>query len=463
MENENLDQNIDQSAVLNVEPNTELNAEQSIEQDLELNTEQSAEQPVEQKVEQIVEQPVTEPATRPSDKDKFRIYRTALIVLSILTLASVLFSGIQSVYIYKLNTGSAGIMSYMRAAQTAATDDADPVTPVNSANLPDPWFSLEEAASIASPDKTTLSVVDIFKQVSPATVPLSVVSVDNGKETKIGSGTGFIITEDGYIVTNQHVVVLADVTATTYYVNVILPDETEPVRAEVVGSDVQTDIAVLKVETERNLPCVTLGDSDLLQAGELAVTIGNAMGNFDDSVTVGVISSPSREVNRNGYYVDIIQIDAAINPGNSGGPLINSYGEVVGITNAKIVSSTAENVGFAIPINSVTKIIEDLINYGKVIGRAYLGVSVKYVDDDSYYGATGGVYVAEVVKGGPADQAGFLIGDRIVSMDGVEITQSSDIIKVRDAHEVGEFIEVIVERDGEMVTLNLEIGDSADY
>ncbi|MCR5328594.1 MAG: trypsin-like peptidase domain-containing protein [Saccharofermentans sp.] len=434
MENENLNQNIDQSA----------------EQDLE------------QTIEQPVQEPVQEPVTRPSDKDKFRNYRTALIVLSVLTLASVLFSGIQSVYIFKLNTGSAGIMSYMRGVQTAA-DETAPATPVNSANLPDPWFSLEEAASIASPDKTTLSVVDIFKKVSPATIPISVVSVDNGKETKIGSGTGFIITEDGYIVTNQHVVVLADVTATTYYVNVILPDETEPVRAEVVGSDVQTDIAVLKVDTERKLPCVTLGDSDLLQAGELAVTIGNAMGNFDDSVTAGVISSPSREVNRNGYYVDIIQIDAAINPGNSGGPLINSYGEVVGITNAKIVSSTAENVGFAIPINSVTKIIEDLINYGKVIGRAYLGVSVKYVSDDSYYGAAGGVYVAEIVKGGPADQAGFVIGDRIVSMDGVEITQSSDIIKVRDAHEVGEFIEVIVERDGEMVTLNLEIGDSADY
>ena len=418
---------------------------------------------LDQKTDQNIERIIQEPVRRPSDNDKFRTYRTALVVLSILLLASVLFSGIQSVYIFKLNTGNAGIMSYMRGAQTAATDETARAAVVNSDNLPDPWFSLEDAAHIASSDKTTLSVVDIFKEVSPATVPLSVVSVDNGKETKIGSGTGFIITEDGYIVTNQHVVVLADTTVTTYYVNVILPDETEPVRAEVVGSDVQTDIAVLKVNTDRKLPCVTLGDSDQLQAGELAVTIGNAMGNFDDSVTVGVISAPSRQINRNGYYVDIIQIDAAINPGNSGGPLINSFGEVVGITNAKIVSSTAENVGFAIPINSVTKIIEDLINYGKVIGRAYLGVSVKHVSEDSYYGASGGVYVAEIVKGGPADQAGFMIGDRIISMDGVEIIQSSDIIKVRDAHEVGEFIEVVVERDGEIITLNLEVGDSADY
>ena len=406
----------------------------------------------------------TDQSVRSSDKEKIKKYRLVIKVLLALLLVSVLYSGIQSIYIFRLNTGDEGILTYIRNAQSAggAATTPAPVT-VTSENLPEPWFSLEEAASIASDDKTKMSVVDIFKEVSPATVPISVVSVDNGKETKIDSGTGFIITEDGYIVTNQHVVVLADTTATTYYVNVILPDETEAVRAEVVGSDEQTDIAVLKVDTDKKLPCVTLGDSDQLQAGELAVTIGNAMGSFDDTITVGVISAPNRKINRNGYYVDIIQIDAAINPGNSGGPLINSFGEVVGITNAKIVSSTTENVGFAIPINSVTKVIEDLINYGKVVGRAYLGVSVKYVSDDSYYGAEGGVYVAEIVKGGPADQAGFLLGDRIISMDGVEITESGDIIKVRDSHEVGDVIKVVVEREGKEVTLDLKIGDSADY
>ena len=187
------------------------------------------------------------------------------------------------------------------------------------------------------------------------------------------------------------------------------------------------------------------------------------MGTLDDTVTVGVVSAPSREINRSGYYVDIIQTDAAINPGNSGGPLINSFGEVVGITNAKIVTSTSENLGFAIQINSVKKIIEDLINYGKVIGRAYLGVSVKYVPKDSYYGAEGGVFVAEIVKGGPADQAGFMLGDKILTMDGVDIKESGDIIKVRDSHEVGDQIEVVVLRDDKEVTLTITIGDSADY
>jgi serine protease Do len=259
------------------------------------------------------------------------------------------------------------------------------------------------------------------------------------------------------------VVVLADKAVSTYYVTVILPDDTQPVIAQVVGSDEQTDIAVLKVKTDRKLPFVTLGDSDALQSGELAVAIGNAMGTFDDSVTVGVISAPSREIVRNGYQVNIIQTDTPINPGNSGGPLINSFGEVIGITNTKIVTSTSENIGFAIPVNSVKKVIESLVNYGVVVGRPYLGVSLKYVPADSYFGADGGVFVAGLVKNGPAEEAGLEIGDKILYIDDVEITDTGDIINVRDSHMVGDMVEITVERDGEQLTLTLKIGDGADY
>ncbi len=392
-------------------------------------------------------------------------YRTAVIVLAILLLACVLYSGFQTLYVFRLNNGLEGVLSYTRTAQSSSlVNTAETVpTSVSSEDLPEPWFSLEDATALTSADKNKMPVVDIVKQVSPATVSLAIVGVDDGVETKLSSGTGFIITEDGYIVTNQHVVVLADQAVSTYYVTVILPGETDPIRAEVVGSDVQTDIAVLKVDTDKKLPFVTLGDSDKLQSGELAITIGNSMGSLDDTVTVGVISAPSRELNRNGYYVDIIQTDAAINPGNSGGPLINSFGEVVGIINSKIVSSTSENVGFAIPINTAKPIIEDLINYGKVVGRAFLGFSVKKVAAGSYYGADGGIFVAEIVPGGPAEAAGIQLGDKIITMDGVEIKDTGDIIKVRDSHAVGEDIVTVVERDGKQVTLMLNIGDSADY
>ena len=406
------------------------------------------------------------PKIRETVDPKEKNYRFTLIVMSLILLALVLFSGFQTLYIFRLNTGLEGIMSYTRIFKSRADDDENQgaiesiTESANPSTLPEPWFSIEEASSVNSQKMTT---VDIVKKVSPATVPISIIGVDDGKETKIGSGTGFIITDDGYIVTNQHVVVIADQSVSTYYVTVILPDEESPVRAEIVGSDVQTDIAVLKVATDKKLPCVTMGDSDTLQAGELAIVIGNAMGRFDDSVTVGVISAPSREINRNGYFVDIIQTDAAINPGNSGGPLINSFGEVIGITNAKIVTSTSESLGFAIPVNSVKKIIESIINYGKVVGRPYLGVSLQYVADDSYFGARGGVYVAEIVKNGPADKAGFELGDKVIRFDGVEIKETGDIIRVRDSHKVGDTVEVVVERDGKEVTLNMAIGDSADY
>ena len=404
---------------------------------------------------------------RTPQDSKEKSYRLTIFVLSVILLACILFSGFQSIYIFKLNSGREGILSYTRTAgsNTSQTSSAVPEETEDkpAEELPEPWFSLEDAAYVPSADKTRLTTVEIAKQVSPATVSLSVIGVDDDIEKVIGSGSGFIITDDGYIVTNRHVVVLADVTVSTYYVTVVLPGDDLPVRAEVVGSDAQTDIAVLKVDTDKKLPCVKLGDSDLLQAGELAVVIGNAMGSLDDSVTVGVISAPSREINRNGYRVEVIQTDASVNPGSSGGPLINSYGEVVGITNSKIITSTSENVGFAIPVNAVKKVIEDIINYGKVVDRPYLGVSVRYVPAGSYYGAEGGVFVEEIVMNGPAYNAGIKLGDRLVSMGGVEIKETGDIIKVRDSHAVGDTIEVVVERDGKEVTLMLTIADSADF
>ena len=389
------------------------------------------------------------------------------IVVALLAL-SIAYSAIQTVYIYRLNTGLEGLTSYLDRGEDElkGTDDKKPEAENLSADteeLPEPWFSLEEAASVSDPNKQTLTTVEIVDLVSPATLSVHLMGIVPGSDDiEVGAGTGFIITPDGYIVTNQHVVEYAEDDPDTYYLTVTLPDETD-VEARIVGTDVQTDIAVLKVECSEDLPCVTLGSSDSLQTGELVIAIGNALGTLDDTVTVGVVSALDREIKKDGYTIDVIQTDAAINNGNSGGPLINSFGEVIGITNAKMVKESSEGLGFAIPIDTVKDIIEDIINYGKVIDRPFLGVSVMKIKDGAYYGVQPGVYAAQMVVGGPADQAGIKIGDLILSFGGVEINETDDIIDVRDAHEVGDKLEVVVLRDGEELTLYLVIGDSGDY
>ncbi len=390
-------------------------------------------------------------------------------VVVVLLILSIAYSAIQTVYIYKLNIGLAGISSYLDRGEDELTgagkeDVAPEQMSAGKEDLPEPWFSLEDAAAVSSGDKQKLTTVEIVDKVSPATLSIHLMGkLQGSNDTELGAGTGFIITKDGYIVTNRHVIEFALTYPDDYYVTVTLPEEKEDVPATIVGTDVQTDIAVLKVEYQQDLPCVTLGSSDTLQTGELVIAIGNALGTLDDTVTVGVVSALDREIKKDGYTIDVIQTDAAINNGNSGGPLINSFGEVIGITNAKMVTSTSEGLGFAIPIDTVKEIIEDIINYGKVVDRPYLGVSVMKVEEGAYYGVIPGVYAAAMVIGGPADQAGIEIGDLILSLDGVEITETDDIIDVRDSHEVGDVLEIIVLRDGKELTLNLTVGDSGDY
>jgi len=389
--------------------------------------------------------------------------RSVLVpILCIITISSVLFSCLQTMYILRLASGQTGNFAYLRGQEEdddmpmLVRDDAEPsVSPVAN-----PEFSLEHAASVTDPNKTTLSTTEIVTLVSPATVSVYVMTEVNGSTTPIYTGSGFFVSEDGYLVTNRHVVEeLIDDSG--YSVIVIVPGYDVPIRAELVGSDFQTDIAVLKAEEqEEPFPYVTLGDSDALQVGELVVAIGNPLGRLSGTVTVGVVSALDRQVNNEGYTMELIQTDASINTGNSGGPLINSFGEVIGVTNAKI--GTAEGLGFAIPISDVDEIIQSIINYGYVANRPYLGVTVGQIASDDYYGAVAGVYISEVEPGGPAQQAGLRPGDIIVSMDGVAIERSDDIIDVRDLHLPGDEITVVVERDGREVEVSLVIGDSND-
>lgn len=378
-------------------------------------------------------------------------------IFAIITTACILFSAIQTVYVFKLTTGQIGNMTYTNGPRPEVIPEESQEEVISP--MANPEFSLEHAASVTDPNKPTLTTIEIAELVNPSTVSIYIIDSRYEYQGSVSSGTGFIITEDGYIVTNQHVVDGLNANE-NYILKVQVPGFDDLIPATVIGSDIQTDIAVIKLMEDRVYPSVVLGSSDNLQVGELVVAIGNPLGRLEGTVTVGVVSALNREFNTNGYSISLIQTDASVNTGNSGGPLVNSFGEVIGVINAKI--SSAEGLGFAIPISDVDSIIESIIQYGYVANRPYLGVTVGYTPAGSFNGAIEGVYVAEVAPNGPADKAGLQEGDRIISMDGVEITSTGDIIVVRDSHVIGDEISVVVDRNGREIELSLIIGDSHD-
>lgn len=319
-------------------------------------------------------------------------------------------------------------------------------------------FSVADAATLPdSGDKKALTTTEIASKVGPATVSvIAEVSYSAYGQSQTGeaSGSGFIVSADGYIVTNNHVIDGAS------SVSVIVAGEKDPIKAKIVGKDATTDIAVLKID-RTNLTFVTLGDSDSLQVGELAVAIGNPFGELAGSVTVGVISALDREITINNATYNLLQTDASINEGNSGGPLVNSYGEVVGVTNAKV--SSGEGIGFAIPINDVKTVIEDLINNGFVSGRPVLGIGVVTVDQTTadQYGWPLGAYIRQVDKNSAAEKAGLQVGDIITKMDGTDITSTEDVVKIKNAHKVGDSISVTVTRNGGTLDMTLVLQEGS--
>lgn len=402
-----------------------------------------------------------EPQVKIIYKEPEKPSKTPLVVLTVLLICATIYICFQSAYVFMLTSGK--LERANKGATKPTEADTEPVnTEISNEEAIDPHFSIEDAAAVHIDGKKTLSTVEICEVVSPATVTIYIYEENaTSYDSAVSAGSGFIISKDGYIVTNEHVV--ADLKNEDFKgsIKVYVQDYEEPFEATVVGSDIQTDIAVIKIEPDKELKTVTLGDSDILRNGELAVAIGNPLGTFEGTITVGVVSGKERPMNNNGYTMNLIQTDASVNNGNSGGPLLNSFGEVVGVVNAKI--STAEGLGFAIPINSVKGIIESLIQHGYVADRPYLGITVGMIMEESYFGAVEGVYVQDLFPDGPGARAGFKIDDKIVKMDGIEIKTTSDIIEIRDSHKVGDVIECVVERDGKEVTLNLTIGDSHDY
>ena len=275
--------------------------------------------------------------------------------------------------------------------------------------------------------------------------------------TSAASGSGFIITTDGYILTNYHVVESSD------SISVSLYDGTS-YDAALIGYDESNDIAVLKIEAE-NLTPVILGDSDNLNVGDSVVAIGNPLGELTFSLTAGTISAKDRQVTMSSNVtMNLLQTDCAINSGNSGGALFNLYGEVIGVTNAKYSSSSSseasiDNIGFAIPINSVRGIVEDIIEKG-YISKPYIGVTVSDVSTQTQlYGVPAGAAVQSVGSDTPAEEAGLQTGDVITHVNGTEITGYSGLSEFISASNVGDALQLTVYRQGDTLEITVIVGE----
>ena len=307
-------------------------------------------------------------------------------------------------------------------------------------------------------EKTVLSVEEISKRVGPSIVGISsTTKVQSyfGTQTGKQSGSGIIIDEKGHIVTNYHVIengseIKVSLTSGNVY------------DAELVGGDEKTDIAVLKINANEELRVATLGNSDEVEVGSLAVAIGNPLASeLFGTVTAGVISGVNRTITVGQREMNLIQTDAAISPGNSGGALINKYGEIIGINSVKLVDDAAEGLGFAIPMNEAVPIIKDLMQYGYVKGRPMIGISVREITSEiAYYNnllSDHGLYIMSVTEGSGAEKAGLTRGDIIIECEGKAINTMTELNSVRDKHKAGESISLTVLRGNKEIKVSVTL------
>ena len=289
-------------------------------------------------------------------------------------------------------------------------------------------------------EKERYGIADVVDQIAPSVVAINISGTAYdyfGREYPTeGSGSGVIISEEGYIVTNEHVI------SGGKSITVFLHNG-ESYKAELIGSDDKTDLALLKIDAE-NLTAAVIGDSSTLRVGDYSIAIGNPLGELQGTVTMGIISALDREVTVDGNVMTMMQSDAAVNPGNSGGGMFDTNGTLIGIVTAKNSESGVEGLGFFIPVNSIKQIISDLMLYGYVRGRPSLGFTT--VDITSMYSARVngvswiGVYLYEVQKGSNAEEAGLQYKDYISSVNGETITTSDRLYEILESTEVGDTI-----------------------
>ncbi len=305
--------------------------------------------------------------------------------------------------------------------------------------------------------KDPLTQAQVYEMVKNSVVEITtdfLSSYGNFQYVSSGAGSGVIVSEDGYIVTNNHVIVSENKVADT--IKVRLTDGTE-YEAQLVGRDADSDIALLKIDAE-DLEHAVFGDSAALQVGDQVMAVGNPLGELGGTATSGIVSATDREITVDNTVMTLIQIDAAINPGNSGGGLFNMKGELVGIVNAKSTGTEIEGLGFAIPVNDAEHVIGELQANGYVTGKTFVGISLLDVTDSytahRYFGSQAtGVYVMRVVEG--YNDSALKVGDRIIAVDETEITSAKDVEEAIEGHAVGDVLTFTVYRGGEMMDVEV--------
>ena len=322
-------------------------------------------------------------------------------------------------------------------------------------------------ANLEEYSKTGVSVASkVLPSVVGIKVEFPVNSVfSKNSTTTSASGSGIIISEDGYILTNNHIVDSSTTSSTSFSfyevgeaskVQVYLYNDETPYEAKIIGTDKQTDLAVIKIE-KTGLKAAEIGNSDTLQVGEFAMTIGNPLG-FESSVCAGVVSAVNREITTDGVTYTLIQTDAAINSGNSGGALVNSKGQIIGINTMKISYTGVEGLGFAIPISKAKPIYEQLIEYKKV-KRPYIGVAGRDLSEQlaKANNLPVGIYITTVEEFSAAEKSGLKIGDVILAIDGKEVKTMDELNDIKNKHAIGDTIKIKFSRNGEEKEVDLTL------
>lgn len=373
-----------------------------------------------------------------------------------------IFSAILISFISAIIGGACALGIYLGIANNPKEETVD----TSTSNINNNSYASSPNLSQVSLSNYSDTAIYAAQKVLPSMVSIKVeydVNYFGMTKATTGSGSGVIISEDGYILTNNHVISSAD-SSSFYQVSdaksitvKIYGDETE-YPAEIVGTDSQTDLAVLKID-KTGLQAAELGDSSSVQIGEFVLAIGNPY-NLDFSVTAGIISALNREMTVDSTTYKVIQADCAINSGNSGGALVNSKGQVIGITTLKLSGTGIEGVSFAIPINDTISIYKTLIEKGK-ISRPFVGVSGLDIDEATAIrnGLTKGIYVDSVVSRSSAEKAGIKSGDVIVSFDGKDISTMDELNEIKNTKNIGDNVEIKFYRKSELKTVTITLGE----